>query len=348
MLQPFLGKPRNPFGVRPKSVQRALVLTSSLLDLVHAEIPLEDGNPSFEGSSVTIRPWANTLGFSKQTAIWSLIVPDPDPAMLKYIKYIQLGVKTTGQEYDAAIRVDTTTIVPGSDGPTRELKLTRLYDKSVELFSLLQSNCRFLSFNTHNNKPDKRFEILYEIETVGENWQQASYEEKEFFACWPSIPPDPTQIQASKSSADTSVFPRLFGRGDIPGLECHQVWLYLTYYGYNYNFKKAESDDSDDGSRNDNDYGSEFALIEEALNHLDDEESGSETSGTDQVLTPLGPGETLLSGPEVDPDADTPLMDRFEDENNFGIADLQDPAIIDEGGEGLGSVQGGSFFSKAL
>ncbi|KAF3161706.1 hypothetical protein TWF788_002397 [Orbilia oligospora] len=303
-------------GVQPSDVGAFPWRTKEPLWL-HAEIPIgDDGNPAYGKSSVSIRPWADTLGFSKVAGVWALIVPDEDPKMPKYIRYVQLAVRTTGQEFDAAIRIDT---APAVDQPSDPLhgvfRLVELNDTSVEL-----------------NKPDTRFDALFEIKTVDKTWQQAPLEAKEFFACWPIAPGDPTQIQASKSVADTSTFPRLFGRGDVLGLECHQVWLYLTYYGYNYNYKKdgSKSDNGDSDICDNRDNQSEFDFIEEALYHSED--SGSQTSGTDQVLTPQELGGNNLSqlGEEVDLYADTPLIDHPKDQDDIGITDLQGPSIVEE------------------
>ncbi|KAF3161090.1 hypothetical protein TWF132_000911 [Orbilia oligospora] len=336
-------------GIQPSDVGTFPWRTKEPLWL-HAEIPVgHDGNPAYGKSSVSIRPWADTLGFSKVAGVWALIVPDEDPGMLEYIRYVKLAVKTTGQEFDAAIRIDTASAVDKpSDAPHSMFRLAELNDKFVEVFSLLQNNCGFLSFNVHSNKPDMRFDALFEIKTIDKTWQQAPLEEKEFFACWPIALGDPTQIQASKSVADTSTFPHLFGRGDVPGLECHQVWLYLTYYGYNYNFKKdgSGSDNGDSDICDNRDNKSEFDFIEEALYHLED--SGSQTSGTDQVLTPQELGGNNLSqlGEDVDLYADTPLIDHPKGQDDIGITDLQGPSIVEENEQS--GVEKGSFLEKAF
>ncbi|KAK6520836.1 hypothetical protein TWF506_001079 [Arthrobotrys conoides] len=243
----------------------------------------------------------------------------------------KLAVKSNGKKYDAAIKVDNTPVASG--GPLRKYKLTNLNDEFVEVFSPLQANCGLLSFNVWSNIPDERFDAVYEVKTVDRSWQQAPLEEKEFFACWPvaSAPVDPTQIQALKLVADITTHPHLFGRGDIPGLECHQVWLYLTYYGFNYNIKKSDSESNNSGNEA-CDNKSEFELFEEPLDDLKNEGSESDSSRTDQVLTPQEPGGDNRSqlGEDVDPYADTPLLDQLDDQDDIGVTDLKNPSIIEE------------------
>ncbi|KAK6361319.1 hypothetical protein TWF730_005054 [Orbilia blumenaviensis] len=282
-------------------------------------------------SGLIVQPWvsASIDNLSKNAAVWSLLVPKREPGMWKYIKYVELAVEATG----SAITVNTTSVVPGLAGPVREFKLTDLDDKAIEIFSIIQGNCRFSSFNTHTQNTGRRFEVLYEVKTVDETWQEASLAEREFFACWPAVPSDPNQIQTSKLALDITKPPRLFGVGDVPGFDCHQVWLYVTYYGYNYNVKKPESgsDASDENLCDD----SELVLIEEPLGKVEDEEAWSNTSGTDQVLTPQEIGERARSHlqDDVDSYAKTPLIEDLENEGDYGIIDLKDQPIVENNRE---------------
>ncbi|KAK6536847.1 hypothetical protein TWF281_001057 [Arthrobotrys megalospora] len=259
--------------------------------------------------------------------------------MWEKIKYIELAVNATGKSIDSAITINN---LPGPNGLVQEYKMIGIMDKSVQVFSLIQANCRFLSFARQLQQSDDRFEVLFEIKTVDEKWHQASPLDKEFFACWATAISDPTQIQASKPSADTTSFPRLFGTSDVPGLECHQIWLYVNYYGFNYNIKKSGSDkdNGDDSAQScsNSEHESEFALIQEALDKLDSGMSESGTSGTEQILTPYqseGKSPLKLEDVYVDPYATTPL-----------IEESKDPSVIDEEQENI--EEEGFFLQKAF
>ncbi|KAK6355159.1 hypothetical protein TWF696_004279 [Orbilia brochopaga] len=90
----------------------------------------------------------------------------------------------------------------------------------------------------------------------------------------------------SKAAVDLNVYPRLFGSADVPDQECHEVWLYLTYYGANYNFPAATSEQEHES---DEEYAcsprSEFMMIKEPLEASQNSQWSFE-SVTEQLLTP--------------------------------------------------------------
>ncbi|KAK6544309.1 hypothetical protein TWF694_001009 [Orbilia ellipsospora] len=132
------------------------------------------------------------------------------------------------------------------------------------------------------------------------------------------------QVRMSKSSANLESFPRLFAGSEIPGLECHQVWLYITWYGYNYNVNKNESEDESGSCRDE----SEFAMITESIESPPHSQWSFETT-TDQILTPLRKQSSTKPLLDIDDYAITPRLQELPGSpESLGVGNKTSPTLI--------------------
>ncbi|KAF3902631.1 hypothetical protein ABW21_db0209730 [Orbilia brochopaga] len=142
----------------------------------------------------------------------------------------------------------------------------------------------------------------------------------------------------SKATVDLNAYPRLFASANVPDQECHEVWLYLTYYGVNYNFPATELEE--DEYSND-EYAcspkSKFAMITEPLEPSQNSQWSFEST-TEQILTPKLQRE-LSNMMVVDEWATTPRLGLLSSTKSSPVkfGNLRSPSIImeanDEGGD---------------
>ncbi|KAJ6261031.1 hypothetical protein Dda_3696 [Drechslerella dactyloides] len=299
---------------------------------LHADIPIDgDSLLQYGSSTLEIRPWENENGVSVKNGIWMLLEPEQQPWMMSQAKYLELALSGSDTAVTKTLFQDD-----ANDIPIELYQMTGIDDPSIMAFVAVQANCRYMSFNVHYDKPDTRFEIVFQLKTP-KGYDNSVAEE--FYACWPyAANPGLGEIQMSKAIVDLSIYPRLFASADVPDQECHEVWLYLTYYGANYNFPAGTSEKEDDDSEP---YTcspmSEFALIKEPLGASQNSQWSFE-SGTEQILTPKVPKKPLSDMEVVDEWATTPRIDDFAstgllESGQFGYGNLKSPSIMEEEAE---------------